>query len=205
MAKVTGKKANIKKNISVKNGKNIKGDKKSSKVLQTTKLIAKKKDLAVEVIKAEKVVKSDAKIVLKTGTGGTSKSPVSSNAKAIKGAEQKPLKVKLSKATVVEPVILKEPPVVENVVDHHVKPRKVSKKNQAIFQAGSDEEAKWHDLKEKYRGNQPFPYKMSEIYQEKTLLDHKVLGLGVILSVVNDRLEVLFQTGTKHLISNYKK
>jgi hypothetical protein len=83
--------------------------------------------------------------------------------------------------------------------------KKQSKKALAAYQAATEEEAKWLELKEKYKGIRPSPYKMSEVYQEKTLLDHKVLGLGVILSVVNDRLEVLFQTGTKHLISNYKK
>lgn len=83
--------------------------------------------------------------------------------------------------------------------------KKQSKKAQAAYKAATEEEAKWLELKDKYKGIHPCPYKMSEIYQEKTLLDHKVLGLGVILSVVNDRLEVLFQTGMKHLISNYKK
>jgi hypothetical protein len=104
-----------------------------------------------------------------------------------------------------EPKVIREEAIQVNVIETEAPVKKLSKKAQASFQAATEEEAKWMELKEKYKGIRPSPYKMSEIYQEKTLLDHKVLGLGVILSVVNDRLEVLFQTGTKHLISNYKK
>jgi hypothetical protein len=121
-----------------------------------------------------------------------------------------PLKVNESEATV-KIKKTKEPKIFGDDVDladgkgKALKLKKQTKKAQAAYQAATEEEAKWLELKEKYKGISPSSYKMSEIYQEKTLLDHKVLGLGVILSVVNDRLEVLFQTGTKHLISNYKK
>jgi hypothetical protein len=34
---------------------------------------------------------------------------------------------------------------------------------------------------------------------------HKVLGWGFIISNINDRLDILFETGVKTLISNYKR
>jgi hypothetical protein len=62
----------------------------------------------------------------------------------------------------------------------------------------------WDEVYEKYKTLPVAPYKMSDKYFENTAIDHKTLGWGFILSVVNDRLEVLFQNGVKHLISNYK-
>lgn len=87
----------------------------------------------------------------------------------------------------------------------HEKPgKKRGKKAALLAQAASEEEARWIELSERYRNLRPVPYKMSSTYAEKTALDHKVLGVGYILSVVNDRLEVLFKSGIKQLISNYK-
>lgn len=79
-------------------------------------------------------------------------------------------------------------------------PTKKAKKYEGV----SEEESKWLELRDKYRHIKPQVYKLSESFQEKTPLEHKVLGWGFILSVVNDRLEVLFRSGIKHLISNYK-
>lgn len=79
-----------------------------------------------------------------------------------------------------------------------------SSKKAKKYEASSEEEARWFELRDKYKGAKASPYKMSEVYAEKTPIDHKVLGWGFILSVINDRLEVLFQSGIKHLISNYK-
>lgn len=163
------------------------------------------------IMSGEKTVKID-KLAVDKAIKAKNASAKSTVLKSEKAAEQKIEKavkskaVKSAKIITPEPKEIKEPPVVENIIDDRMSlSRKNSKRNQPHYQPSTEEEAKWFDLKEKYKGNRPSPYKMSEIYQEKTLLDHKVLGLGVILSVVNDRLEVLFQTGTKHLISNYKK
>jgi hypothetical protein len=68
----------------------------------------------------------------------------------------------------------------------------------------SDEQKKWSDLKVKFGSEKASVYSMSAVYEPNTPLQHKVLGWGYILSVQNDRLEVLFESGPKMLISNYK-
>jgi hypothetical protein len=45
---------------------------------------------------------------------------------------------------------------------------------------------------------------MSEQFEPGTPLSHPRLGWGFILSKLNDRLEVIFESGIKILISNYK-
>lgn len=79
-------------------------------------------------------------------------------------------------------------------------PSKKAKK----YEGANEEESRWLELRDKHKNIRPQPYKMSESYQEKTPIEHKTLGWGFVLSVVNDRLEVLFRSGIKHLISNYK-
>ena len=79
-----------------------------------------------------------------------------------------------------------------------VKPVKVDRGNAA------DEKIKWAELFKKYGKEKAFAYKMTEIFSTLVPLQHKVLGWGFILTNENDRLEVLFETGIRMLISNYK-
>lgn len=79
-----------------------------------------------------------------------------------------------------------------------VKPIKVERGNSA------DEKTKWDELFKKYGKEKATVYKMSEKFNSLTPLQHKVLGWGFILTNENDRLEVLFETGIRNLISNYK-
>lgn len=67
-----------------------------------------------------------------------------------------------------------------------------------------DQNAKWSDLFEKYKGIKPVVYNMREVFESNQPLQHKILGWGWIMSNENDRLEVLFKDGKKILISNYK-
>lgn len=69
--------------------------------------------------------------------------------------------------------------------------------------ASGQEKDKWQELSVKLKSQKPRTYSMREVYEPHTTLQHKVLGWGVILSVNNDRLEVLFKEGIKFLISNY--
>lgn len=48
-------------------------------------------------------------------------------------------------------------------------------------------------------------YKMSESFEVRTPIMHKVLGWGFILSSENNRIQVLFKDGVKTLITNYNK
>lgn len=95
-----------------------------------------------------------------------------------------------------EPTGAAEAPKVEKV--SKVKPVKVDRGNLA------DEKAKWAELNKKYGKEKALTYKMTETYSSLVPLQHKVLGWGFVLTNENDRLEVLFETGIRMLISNYK-
>lgn len=81
---------------------------------------------------------------------------------------------------------------------------KKKKKDDLKIDRGGDLEAQWMQIKEKNKALKALPYKMSESFEARTPILHKVLGWGFIISNQNDRLEVLFQQGIKFLISNYK-
>jgi hypothetical protein len=68
----------------------------------------------------------------------------------------------------------------------------------------TDPAEKWATLYERAKSLAAEPYKMSGTYEAKTPILHKVLGWGYVMSVLNDRMEVLFKDGIKVLISNYK-
>jgi hypothetical protein len=63
---------------------------------------------------------------------------------------------------------------------------------------------KWASLFKKAEEEKTPAYNMRGTFEEKTSIQHKVLGWGYILSNKNDRLEVLFKDGIRFLISNYK-
>ncbi|MBC7741414.1 MAG: hypothetical protein H7061_04400 [Bdellovibrionaceae bacterium] len=79
-----------------------------------------------------------------------------------------------------------------------VKPVKIERGNLA------DEKAKWAELYKKYGKDKAVTYKMSDKFPTMVPMQHKVLGWGFVLTNENDRLEVLFETGIRMLISNYK-
>ncbi|MEQ1721884.1 MAG: hypothetical protein ABL930_01830 [Pseudobdellovibrio sp.] len=79
-----------------------------------------------------------------------------------------------------------------------VKPVKVDRGNVA------DEKAKWIEVNKKYGKDKALTYKMTETFTALSPIQHKVLGWGFVLTNENDRLEVLFETGIRMLISNYK-
>ncbi len=67
----------------------------------------------------------------------------------------------------------------------------------------SDDQVKWAEYHEKYKGTAP-TYSISGQFEAKTPLQHKIFGWGFILSNEYDRLEVLFEDGKRMLISNRK-
>lgn len=81
---------------------------------------------------------------------------------------------------------------------------KKKKKDDLKLDRNGDLEAQWQTLKDKNKAIKPMNYKMSESFESRTPILHKVLGWGFIITNQNDRLEVLFQQGIKFLISNYK-
>lgn len=85
-----------------------------------------------------------------------------------------------------------------------VSSEKKRKKDEIKFDRNGDLLAQWETLRDRAQGFQAPPYKMSESYEAKTPLIHKVLGWGFVLTSQNDRLEVLFRDGIRVLIANYR-
>ncbi len=96
--------------------------------------------------------------------------------------------------------------------EENIKPAKVAKPKAVKISAAqkkadklsSEASAQWADLHQKYSSEKPQVYDMKAQFEANKPLQHKVLGWGWIMSVENDRLEVMFQDGKRMLISNYK-
>lgn len=90
-----------------------------------------------------------------------------------------------------------------------VKPKKTTKsKNkksteQEAASLSKEELALWKDCYNQYKNNKPASYNMKNSYTAQTAINHPTFGWGFIVSVNDNRLEVLFQEGKKKLISNY--
>lgn len=123
-------------------------------------------------------------------------------------AKAKPEKKAAPKKTAPKKEAKKEEPKEEKSEESAPVAPKVSKKEKlakiASDKALSEDLRKWIDLQDKFGSEKAASYNMTATYQANKPIQHKVLGWGYILSVQNDRLEVLFETGTKMLISNYK-
>ncbi len=75
----------------------------------------------------------------------------------------------------------------------------------AVSKAAVEDLQLWNELKEKHAKEKPLNYSMSSQFPSGKPLVHKVLGWGFILTNNNDRLEVIFESGKKILISNYQQ
>lgn len=73
-----------------------------------------------------------------------------------------------------------------------------------LGEAQAEDVKKWNEYKSKFGGTAAPTYSMSGQFEAQGPLQHKTLGWGYIVSINNDRLEVLFESGRKTLISNYK-
>ncbi len=125
--------------------------------------------------------------------------------KEVTAKKEAPVKVKAVKE-VKEPKAPKE--VAAAPVEEAAPAPKMSKKEKAAKAASdklqSEDLKRWSDYKDKYGSEKAAPYNMSATFEANKPIQHKVLGWGFILSIQNDRLEVLFESGPKMLISNYK-
>ena len=124
-----------------------------------------------------------------------------------KGKPQKPVEVEEEQ----KPPAAKMQTVVSMIesdsqAEDPLKAEKVSKVKPVKIERGNltDEKAKWAELFKKYGKDKAVAYKMSDKFTTMLPLQHKILGWGFILTNENDRLEVLFETGIRMLISNYK-
>lgn len=73
-----------------------------------------------------------------------------------------------------------------------------------VPQGSAAEVEKWLTLRKEHGDEKAANYRMSDSFAVNTPLVHPRLGWGFILNNQNDRLEVLFESGLKILISNYK-
>lgn len=85
------------------------------------------------------------------------------------------------------------------------KPKKLTKAEKLAAEALVKADSDWLQLQNQYKALKPVPYMMSEDFQAKTVISHKVLGIGFVLKNQNNRIEVLFRDGKRTLITNYKK
>lgn len=175
---------------------------------------AKAKPVAKKAVKAaskpaKKVATKPVKVAPAKGAKKVAAKPVAvAKVKPAAIKEQPKVKPAVMSKKAVEPkmpdVIAEEPLAIEDA--DSPKAEKASKYKPVRVEKGNaaDEKAKWAELFKKYGKEKAVNYKMSDTFSALTPLQHKVLGWGFILSCDNDRLEVLFETGIRMLISNYK-
>lgn len=84
------------------------------------------------------------------------------------------------------------------------KKKRMTKKQLADQTERNELTEKWAKLKEIDHEVKPQKYRMSESYEPNTPIEHPLFGWGFILSLNNNRLEVLFESGIKMLVSNFK-
>ncbi len=91
-------------------------------------------------------------------------------------------------------------PAAEVVEDTPKKEKKVKINKTGL----NEDQVKWHELHEKYKGLKAPNYTISGQFEAKTPIQHKIFGWGFVLSNEYDRLEVLFEDAKRMLISNRK-
>lgn len=67
-----------------------------------------------------------------------------------------------------------------------------------------DHYKKWLKLHKQLSVEKPLDYKMSEDFELKAPISHKVHGWGVVMQKRDNYIDVLFEVGLKTLIVNYK-
>jgi hypothetical protein len=84
------------------------------------------------------------------------------------------------------------------------KKKRMTKKQLADQTERDELTEKWAKLKDLDHESKAQKYKMSEAYEPNTPVEHPVFGWGFILSLNENKLEVLFESGIKMLVSNFK-
>lgn len=69
---------------------------------------------------------------------------------------------------------------------------------------GQEHYKKWLKLHKQLSVEKAFDYKMTEDFEIKAPLSHKVHGWGVVMQKRDNYIDVLFEAGLKTLIVNYK-
>lgn len=187
--------------------KKTSGKKKVSKA--SKKKVAKKakstKKVAKKTISKKAVKKSTKKVVKKTATKPVKKAAKKISKKVTKKVVKKSEKAVPQKA--VGPLVdLKKAKKANDLAAKAMSSAKKTKKDDFdVSILATKEGRKWKKLYDSSKNIKARMYKMSEVFEEKSPIEHKVLGWGYVLSSQNDRLEVLFKDGVRTLISNFKR
>ncbi|MBV2169364.1 MAG: hypothetical protein KUL82_11725 [Bdellovibrio sp.] len=172
------------------------------------KKAAKKEAPAAKAKKAAKPV-AKAKAPAKAAKPVKAAKPAAKEVKATKAPKAAP-KAPEKKAAPPPPAPVKAPKAEKKVKAEAVPAEVVveapkKEKKVKIDKSGmSEDQVKWHEFREKYKGMKAPAYSISGQFEAKTPLQHKIFGWGFILSNEYDRLEVLFEDGKRMLISNRK-
>jgi hypothetical protein len=146
--------------------------------------------------------KAATKSTAKAASKSAPKAVVKANeAKAAKSAKPDKLAKTINKEAT--PVVINDEVPVEKAAKV-IKPPKMTKAEKAISVEASEDLKKWQEMKEKFGHVKVLNYNLSGQFEAEAPINHKILGWGYVLSNQNDRLEVLFESGKKTLISNYK-
>lgn len=78
-------------------------------------------------------------------------------------------------------------------------PRKAAAPRKSRKDPGAADREEWESLYPEMNSEKAIAYEMTAKFKAKDLVEHPVFGLGIVKSVVPNKVEVLFQSGKKLL------
>ena len=155
--------------------------------------------------KKKKVSKSKTQPVKKASAKSAKATPVA------KKAAKKPVEKKVTPKAVAEPKAekkatkVKAEPKEAPVVESNSSITPISKEDFKNMSADAQEHyKKWLKLHKQLSVEKPIEYRMTEDFEIKAPISHKVHGWGVVMQKRDNYIDVLFEAGLKTLIVNYK-
>src|SRR5262249_991910 len=79
------------------------------------------------------------------------------------------------------------------------KPRKTKAETAAIAM-----NARYQELLEKHGTEKAQPYRMNNVYQMDATIEHPKFGVGYVVASLPDKIEVVFQDSSRHLVQGRK-
>lgn len=84
-----------------------------------------------------------------------------------------------------------------------VAPKSAARRSSAAMAAATASLQAWQDAMRKHEGETPRPYAMAEKFAVGEFLSHSAFGPGAVTALIPpDKIDVLFETGTKRLVCN---
>ena len=121
-------------------------------------------------------------------------------AKSKKPIEKAPTKAAVKPTEITVKEIQK--PVESKALNHHTAITKEEFKNMSAD--AQEHYKKWLKLQKQMAVEKAMDYKMTDDFEIKTPISHKVHGWGVVVQKRDNYIDVLFEAGLKTLIVNYK-